>query len=349
MTKRIKISLDAMGGDYAPNVVIHGMKIARIKLPYVDFLLFGDLIKLKPLLEQCPELTNCCQLYHTDKVVNNNDKPSHVLRHGKQSSMWLAIDAVARGEANGIVSAGNTGALMAISKHLLGMLHDVDRPAIAGFFPTERGKSVMLDLGANIDCNANNLIDFAVMGEMFARIIFNIENPTVGLLNVGSEETKGNDSIRATASILRQCNLPLTFYGFVEGNDIASGTVDVVVSDGFTGNIALKSAEGLSRLYTRFLRDALLSSWISRLGYLLVRSALRKVELKTDPRHYNGAVFLGLNGIAVKSHGGTDAIGFANAICVATELIVHDFNDRINQELDHIKTVRELSSKVITI
>lgn len=338
-----------MGGDNAPDVVVQGVQIARNRLPHVDFLLFGDQAKLESLLAQAPELKGCCQLRHTDQAVKGDDKPSQVLRQGRKTSMWLAVDAVARGEAAGVVSAGNTGALMAVSKYVLRMLPGIDRPAIAGFFPTERGESVMLDLGANVDCDANNLVEFAVMGEVFARIVLGIENPTVGLLNVGSEEMKGNDSVRTAASILRQGHLPLTFHGFVEGNDIAGGAVDVVVSDGFTGNIALKSAEGLARLYTRFLRDAFSSSWLAKLGYLLARSALVKVKLRTDPRRYNGAMFLGLNGIAVKSHGGTDAVGFANAIGVAADLITHGFNDSIKQELERLKAIEEQPAQAAAI
>ncbi|HXP95946.1 MAG TPA: phosphate acyltransferase PlsX [Telmatospirillum sp.] len=349
MTARVTISLDAMGGDNAPDMVVQGVQIAHTRLPHVDFLLFGDQAKLTPLLDLAPELKECCQLRHTDKAVKCDDKPSQVLRQGRQTSMWLAVDAVARGEAAGVVSAGNTGALMAMSKYVLRMLPGIDRPAIAGFFPTERGESVMLDLGANVDCDANNLVEFAVMGEVFARIVLGIERPTVGLLNVGSEEMKGNDSVRTAAAILRQGNLPLTFYGFVEGNDIAGGAVDVVVSDGFTGNIALKSAEGLAKLYTRFLRDAFSSSWLARLGYLMARSALIKVKLRTDPRRYNGAMFLGLNGIAVKSHGGTDAVGFANAIGVAVELVTHGFNERIKQELERLKAVEDSPAQAAAI
>lgn len=349
MTGRVTISLDAMGGDNAPDVVVQGVQIAHNRLPHVDFLLFGDQAKIGPLLDLAPELKSCCQLRHTDQAVKGDDKPSQVLRQGRKTSMWLAVDAVARGEAAGVVSAGNTGALMAVSKYVLRMLPGIDRPAIAGFFPTERGESVMLDLGANVDCDANNLVEFAVMGEVFARIVLGIESPTVGLLNVGSEQMKGNDSVRTAASILRQGHLPLTFYGFVEGNDIAGGAVDVVVSDGFTGNIALKSAEGLARLYTRFLRDAFSSSWLAKLGYLLARSALVKVKLRTDPRRYNGAMFLGLNGIAVKSHGGTDAVGFANAVGVAADLITHGFNDRIKQELERLKAVEESPAQAAAI
>lgn len=327
-----------MGGDRAPDVVLQGVQIARTRLPHVDYLLFGDQAKLDPLLDRMPELRAFCQVRHTEHAVSMEAKPSQILRNGRQTSMWLAVDAVAKGEAAGVVSAGNTGALMAVSKFVLRMLPGIDRPAIAGFFPTERGESVMLDLGANVDCDSNNLVEFAVMGEVFARVVLGLEQPSVGLLNVGAEELKGNDAVRGAAAFLREQTLPIHFHGFVEGNDIAAGTVDVVVTDGFTGNIALKTAEGIARLYTRFLRDAFSSSWLARIGYLLARSALVKVKLRTDPRRYNGAMFLGLNGIAVKSHGGTDAVGFANAIGVTAELISNDFNERIKRELARLRS-----------
>ena len=349
MTTRLTISLDAMGGDKAPDVVIQGVQIAHTRLPHVDFLLFGNQAQLEPLLELAPDIRQVCTIVHTDQFVTGEDKPSQVLRQGRKSSMWLAVDAVAKGEAAAVVSAGNTGALMAVSKFVLRMLPGIERPAIAGFFPTQRGESVMLDLGANVECDARNLVEFAVMGEVFARILLGIEQPSVGILNVGSEELKGNDAVRGAAAILRNGSLPIKFHGFVEGNDIAGGTVDVVVTDGFSGNIALKSAEGLARLYASFLRDAFSSSWMSKLGYLLARSALVKVKMRTDPRRYNGAMFLGLNGIAVKSHGGTDAVGFANAIGVAAELVTHGFNERIKRELERLQMAEEASAQAAAI
>jgi glycerol-3-phosphate acyltransferase PlsX len=338
LTARVTISLDAMGGDRAPEVVVQGMQIAHTRMPQVDFHLYGDCQRLDPLLDRSPDVRQVCQVHHCDQVVRGDDKPSQVLRNGRNSSMWMAVESVSRGEACGVVSAGNTGALMAVAKYVLRMLPGIDRPAIAGFFPTERGESVMLDLGANVDCDAGNLVEFAIMGEVFARTVLGIEKPSVGLLNVGSEELKGNDAVRSAAAVLRDRNLPLKFHGFVEGNDIAAGTVDVVVSDGFTGNIALKSAEGIAKLYTRFLHDAFSNSWMARIGYLMAKPALLKVKLRTDPRRYNGAMFLGLNGIAVKSHGGTDAVGFANAIEVAVELVTNAFNDRIKRELRRLKS-----------
>lgn len=348
MTARVTISLDAMGGDRAPRIVVQGVGIALKRMPHVDFLLFGDKEQLEPLLDEFPITRAACKVCHTDQVVRDDDKPSQVLRQGSETSMWMAVDAVAKGEAAGVVSAGNTGALMAISKFILRMVPGIQRPAIASFFPTERGETVMLDLGANVDCDANNLVQFAIMGEVFARALFGIERPTVGLLNVGAEEMKGHGAVRAAAAILRENSLPIDFYGFVEGNDIGKGTVDVVVTDGFTGNIALKAVEGTVKLYTRFMREAFASSWLARLGYLLARTAMLKVKLRIDPRRYNGAMFLGLNGIAVKSHGGTDAVGFANAIGVVVELVTSKFNERIKAELAQIKSMGDSPAQVAT-
>lgn len=333
MNARVTISLDAMGGDKAPDMVVHGVAIAHERLPNVDFLLFGDQARIEPLLDSLPALKGVCQIRHTSKAVKGDDKPSQVLRQGRESSMWLAVDAVLRGEAVGVVSAGNTGALMAVSKFILRMLPGIDRPAIAGMFPTERGETIMLDLGANVDCDANNLVQFAIMGEVFARLVLGVEQPRVGLLNIGSEDVKGNDAVRGAAAILREGTLPISFHGFVEGDDITKGTVDVVVTDGFSGNIALKAIEGAVKLYTTLLREAFYSSWLARLGYLLARPALLKVKMRADPRRYNGAMFVGLNGIAVKSHGGTDAEGFANAIAVAVDLAKGGFNERIKHEM----------------
>jgi glycerol-3-phosphate acyltransferase PlsX len=334
----VTISIDAMGGDHAPDMVVEGVRLAHVRLPHVRYLLFGDSRRIEPLLERYPELKGVCQIRHADESVSMEDKPSQVLRTGRRTSMWLAVDAVVKGEAAGVVSAGNTGALMAVSKFVLRMLPGIDRPAIAGLFPTERGETVMLDLGANVECSASNLVQFAVMGEVFARTVLGLEQPTIGLLNVGAEELKGNDAVRGAANILRESLLPIRFHGFVEGNDIGAGTVDVVVTDGFTGNIALKTAEGTVKFYSSFLRQAFGSSLLAKIGYLLARHALTKVKVRTDPRRYNGAMFLGLNGIAVKSHGGTDAFGFANAVGVAVDLVAHGYNERIRKELEHLKS-----------
>ncbi|HEY8015745.1 MAG TPA: phosphate acyltransferase PlsX, partial [Dongiaceae bacterium] len=310
----LSIALDAMGGDRAPDMVVKGANIARQRFPNVSFLFFGDERRIAPLLDRYGALRKASEIRHTDRVIAADDKPSTALRAGRGSSMRLAIDAVQSGEAAGIVSAGNTGALMAIAKFVLRTLPGIDRPAIASFFPTLRGESVMLDLGANLSCDAENLVQFAVMGNVFARTVLGTLKPTVGLLNVGSEEVKGHEAVREAAAILKATPLPGSFHGFVEGDDIARGTVDVIVTDGFTGNVALKTLEGTAKLYAEFLRRSFKSSMVASVGYLLARPALNALRVRTDPRRYNGAIFLGLNGVAVKSHGGTDALGFANAI-----------------------------------
>ena len=328
----LNIALDAMGGDRAPEMVVKGANIARQRFPNVKFLFFGDETRIAPLLRRYGALGKTSEVRHTDKVVASEDKPSTALRAGRGSSMRLAIDAVQAGEAAGIVSAGNTGALMAMAKFVLRTLPGIDRPAIASFFPTLRGESVMLDLGANLSCDAENLVQFAVMGNVFARTVLGILRPTVGLLNVGSEEVKGHEAVREAAALLKSTPLPGEFHGFVEGDDIARGTVDVIVTDGFTGNVALKTLEGTTKLYAEFLRRSFKSSMVASLGYLLARPALNALRVRTDPRRYNGAIFLGLNGVAVKSHGGTDALGFANAIGVAVDMIMQKSLDKIRED-----------------
>jgi glycerol-3-phosphate acyltransferase PlsX len=329
----ITIALDAMGGDRAPGIVVKGAEIALQRHPDVHFLLFGEQDEIRPLLAKLPHLAKSVTLQHTSDIVADDAKPSLALRTGRQSSMRMAIDAVADGRADGVVSAGNTGALMAIAKFALKMLPGIDRPAIASLFPTRRGESVMLDLGANIECDEENLVQFALMGDVFARTVLGLVEPTVGLLNVGSEDLKGNDAVRAAAALLRDMVTPIHFYGFIEGDDIAAGTVDVVVTDGFTGNIAVKTAEGIGKLFGEFLEAAFRHSLSARIGYLFARGALRKLRMRSDPRRYNGAIFLGLSGIAVKSHGSTDAFGFANAIGVAIDMKVNGVLDRIRVEL----------------
>ncbi|MFO1188685.1 MAG: phosphate acyltransferase PlsX [Alphaproteobacteria bacterium] len=332
-TGHLVIALDAMGGDGAPEIVIRGAEIARQRFPNVHFLIFGDEKAVRPRLDKVRKLAAISTIVHSDEVVTNDMKPSLALRAARRSSMRLAIDAVADGRAKGVVSAGNTGALMAMAKIVLRSLDGIDRPAIAAFLPTKRGETLALDLGANIECDANNLVQFATMGAAFANIALGVERPSVGLLNVGAEELKGNDRVREAAAILKASDLPLVFHGFIEGDQVMSGIVDVVVTDGFTGNIALKTVEGTSRLYTDFLRQAFRASWRGRLSYLLARPVFRQLRARVDPRRYNGAVFLGLNGVAVKSHGGTDAFGFANAVGLAIELAAQGINDRIRESI----------------
>ena len=327
------IALDAMGGDKAPGIVFAGAALARERYPKVKFLFFGDMAAMKPLLDRFPVLQDCCELRHAPDVISADIKPSLALRQGRNSSMRMAINAVAQGEAASVVSAGNTGALMAIAKFVLRTVPGIDRPAIASLVPTKVGESVMLDLGANVECDAENLVQFAMMGAIFCRAVLGISSPTIGLLNIGTEELKGHDEVRTAAAILRERQIPGRFYGFVEGNDITAGTVDVIVTDGFSGNIALKTLEGTAQLMAHYLRQTFKYSLSARFGYVLARAALQKFKVRIDPRKYNGAMFLGLQGICVKSHGGTDHEGFANAIGVAYDLTAHRFNDRIAEEV----------------
>lgn len=345
MASGLTIALDAMGGDQSPDMVVHGADVALERTPDLSFILVGDQARIDPIVAQTKRLSAAKpRIIHTEKSIASDEKPSVAFRSGKGSSMWLAIETVKTGEAHCVVSAGNTGALMAISKLLLRMVPGIDRPAIASFFPTLRGESAMLDLGANIECDARNLVEFALMGQIFARTVLGLERPLVGLLNVGSEEQKGSEELREAAATLREIDdLPFDFHGFIEGDDIAAGTVDVIVTDGFSGNIALKTAEGTARLTGQFLRDAFSSSLISKIGYLLARNAIGQLRQRMDPRRYNGAVFLGLNGITVKSHGGTDQLGFANAIGVAADMAKYGFIETVKKDLGELTDLRTSS------
>ena len=320
MTKQPRLALDAMGGDNAPRIVVEGADIAVAKNPDLTLVFVGDERKIKPLLKVTRYLQSA-EILHTTEEVAPGARVSQALRAGKQTSMWKAIELVAEGQVEAVVSAGNTGALMAMSKLQLRMIEGVSRPAIAGFFPSSSGHSCVLDLGANIECDAENLIQFAIMGSAFYRDIYGMETPSVGLLNVGEEDQKGFDYLREAAKVLNLEKLDVNYQGFVEGSDITAGSVDVIVTDGFTGNAALKTAEGVANLFQQSMRDAFSASLMTKLGYLLARAGFTRLRAKLDPRNYNGAVFLGLNGISVKSHGGTDAIGYANAINVAVNMV----------------------------
>jgi glycerol-3-phosphate acyltransferase PlsX len=333
----LTIALDAMGGDHAPQVVIRGADMARERFPDLRFTLHGDQEVLQRLLQARPQLASRCEIEHTPERVDPDARPSQVLRQGRGTSMCLAIEAVKAGRASAAVSAGNTGALMALAKFVLKTLPGIERPAIASLMPTRRSETVFLDLGANAECDADNLVQFAVMGEVFARAVLGVPKPTVGLLNIGTEEVKGHDTIREAAAALRASDLPIEFRGFVEGTDLTSGKVDVVVTDGFTGNVALKVLEGTVGLYTQFLREAFKASALAQVGYFLAKPALQLLRQRLDPRRYNGAMFLGLNGVVVKSHGGTDALGFANAIGVAVDLVQQGTNRRITAELNRLE------------
>jgi glycerol-3-phosphate acyltransferase PlsX len=317
----LTVSVDAMGGDAGPGVVVAALARSAVRHPTVRFLLHGDEGQLKPLFaRRRGKLANKVEIRHSPEVVRMEDKPSQVLRRGRNTSMWHTIQAVQKSEAQVAVSAGNTGALMALSIFQLRTLDGIDRPAIAALWPTRRGQSVVLDVGANVECDAQQLVDFAIMGEAFARAVLGLKRPTVALLNVGSEDMKGHDAVKMAAQTLREVDLPMEFRGFVEGDDIAEGTVDVIVTDGFTGNIALKTAEGTAKLVAGFLRAALRRSFFGRLGALIASGALKTLRRKLDPRAANGGIFLGLNGIVVKSHGGTDSVGFASALDMAIDM-----------------------------
>ncbi len=329
MTRALTVSIDAMGGDAGPGVVVSALLKTIQRHTDVNFILHGDESQLKPLLARQPKLQGRASARHAPGRVTMEDKPSYVLRRGKDTSMWHTINCVKAGEADVAISAGNTGALMAVSMFRLGIIEGISRPAIAVIWPTLRGQSVVLDVGANVGATEEQLVDFAVMGEAFAHVIFGLAKPTVGILNVGAEEQKGNEGVRGAAQILRNSNLPMAFHGFVEGDDIAKGTVDVVVTDGFTGNIALKTAEGTARLVGSYLRQALRRSLFSKLGAVIASGALNALKRKMDPRAQNGGVFLGLNGIVVKSHGSAEAVGFASALDIAIDMAKADINGRI--------------------
>ncbi|MCA3387690.1 MAG: phosphate acyltransferase PlsX [Roseomonas sp.] len=329
------LAIDAMGGDAAPEVVLDGLELAAERHPQARFLLVGDEARVGGALARRKRAARACSLRHAPEVISGDLKPTAALRM-RGSSMRMAIDAVAAGEAAGVVSAGNTGALMALAKIVIKTMPEIDRPALAAIGPSARGDVVLLDLGANVQCDARNLVEFAIMGDAFARVALGLTTPSIGLLNVGSEELKGDDRVRAAAEILRDSHVGAQFRGFIEGHDITAGTVDVVVTDGFTGNVALKTGEGALKLMRDLLRQVFTSSVPARLGYLLARPALDRLREWMDPRRYNGAILLGLNGVVVKSHGGTDALGFAHAVDVAMDMVTHGYNDRIRDGFDRL-------------
>jgi phosphate acyltransferase len=329
----LTIALDGMGGDHAPEIVVEGAAQALARHPDLRFLIFGEQTRIAPLLSAHPELSGCAELRHTSESVASDARPAVALRQGRRTSMRLAVNAVKDGEAMAALSAGNTGALMAMAKVVLKTLPGIDRPAICGIWPARDRSIVALDLGANIDCAPDHLVQFAVMGSVFSRAILGVDRPSVGLLNVGTEEFKGDDVVRNAASMLRTLQLPMRFHGFIEGTDVAGGAVDVVVTDGFTGNVGLKIAEGTARMLMDELKSAFGSGVRGKLAYLLARPALRPLRDRFDPRMHNGAMFLGLSGVVVKSHGGTDALGFANAVNVAVKLVRERTNERIIHEM----------------
>lgn len=336
MSKRVCISLDAMGGDHGPTTVVPGAAIARERHPEMTFLMFGDEAVLAPLVASEPRLKGAVEIRHSTVSIAMDEKPSQAVRSGRgKSSMWRAIQAVKDGEADAAVSAGNTGALMAMSKICLKTLAGIERPAIACLWPTVRGESVVLDVGATIGTDAEHLVEMALMGAAMARIVFDLDAPTVGLLNVGTEEMKGNEAVKEAARRLREADLPnLAYHGFVEGTDLGRGTVDVVVTEGFTGNIALKTAEGTAKQIGSYLRAAMSRTWSARIGYFFARQAFRALRDKMNPSRANGGVFLGLEGIVIKSHGSEDALGFASAVDLAHDMARHDLMRTIRDMLE---------------
>ncbi|MCA0423028.1 MAG: phosphate acyltransferase PlsX [Proteobacteria bacterium] len=314
MTRTVRIALDAMGGDFGPAVVVPGAELALERHPDATFLLFGIEDQVKPVLARHPKLAAKAEFRAAEVVIGMDAKPSQALRQGRgKSSMWQAIDAVKKGEADVAVSAGNTGALMAMSRLCLRMMPGIDRPAIAAMWPTMRGESIVLDVGASI-----------------ANIVFDLEKPTVGLLNVGVEEIKGVEQVKEAGRLLREANIAsLTYHGFIEGDDIGKGTTDVVVTEGFAGNIALKTAEGTAKQIAAYLKAAMSRTTMSKVGYLFAKSAFDALRERMDPRKVNGGVFLGLDGVVIKSHGGTDAIGFASAIDIAYDMVQYELLTKI--------------------
>ena len=335
VAREFALAVDAMGGDHAPDAVLDGLELAAERHPGARLLLVGDEARLTGALARRPRAAAICSVRHAPDAIPGDMKPTAALRV-RGASMRLAIDAVASGEADGVVSAGNTGALMALAKIVLRTMPEIDRPALAAIGPSARGDVVLLDLGANVTYEARNLVEFAVMGDAFARAVLGLPNPTIGLMNVGSEELKGDERVRQAAEMIRDSHIGPNFRGFVEGHDITAGTTDVVVTDGFTGNVALKTGEGALKLVGTLLRQVFNSSVPARMGYLLARPALDRLRQWMDPRRYNGAVLIGLNGVVVKSHGGTDALGFAHAVDVAMDMVTHGFNERIRDGVSRL-------------
>ena len=333
--ENLVISIDAMGGDNSPKVVIEGLNLAHKRNPSIRFLIYGDEKKVNEEMDKFPELRTVSEIFHTEEFVHNEDKPSHVIRN-RNTSMYQAIEAVKQGKAQAVVSAGNTGALMAISKLVLKTIQKIHRPAIVSIMPHESGRYVMLDLGANTECDGINLAEFAIMGSVYAKCALNVENPRVALMNIGAEEMKGKEEIHMAAHIIKNTHLNLNFIGYIEPHEIPKNKADVVVADGFSGNIALKSVEGTSRLMMHLIKNSIKKSFFAKLGLPFMIGAIKSLKQNMDPRLYNGAMFVGLNGLSVKSHGGTDAFGFSVAVENAAKLVAKDFVGSIRKELEHV-------------
>lgn len=334
-----------MGGDKAPQIVVEGAHLASREYPDAKFIIYGDEAQIRPLLSRHAGLERVLEIRHTPDKVSSHDKPAHALRHGRNSSMRLAIDAVARGEANCVISAGNTGALMAMALFSLKRMPGIHRPAIATYMPTKIAGhgTIFMDLGANAECSSQNLLEFAVLGGVFSREIFKIQQPRIALLNIGSEAMKGDELVQAASEVFKNAKLPGTYVGFAEGDEIMTGVFDVVVTDGFTGNVTLKTIEGTAKLIKHMMKEAFKSSLWAKVGAVLCLpglaicyGALKTFSKRMDPRYYNGASLLGLKGLCIKSHGGTDAVGFANAIGVGAGLALNNFTTKVGAELEKL-------------
>lgn len=346
---RPRIAIDAMGGDVGVRVMVAGAALARHRHEGFQFLFVGDETRIKAALESHPNLSAASEILHAEDIVSADAKPSQALRNSKKTSMGMAVAAVKSGEASAAVSAGNTGALMAISKLALRTIPGIDRPALAALLPTMKDSDVvMLDLGANAECDSRNLVQFAVMGAAYSRIIYGFEKPSVKLLNIGTEDGKGTGPVQGAADALKKAGgLAMDFQGFVEADKISTGEVDVIVTDGFSGNVALKALEGAARFVTDLLKRSFLSSLRSKIGFLISRPATELLKEHLDPNNHNGAVFLGLNGVVVKSHGSADEKGVANAVEVAARLVEDSILERISEDLDKVSGLApsEVASK----
>lgn len=341
MADNIRIAVDAMGGDKGPRVALHGALLELRQRKNISFVFHGRQDELQPILDEMPQLKAVSRIVHSDNVITMSDKPAQALRKGRgNSSMWAALETVKAGEADVVVSGGNTGALMAMATFCLRPMEGIARPAIAAIWPTLRADIIVLDVGATVEDDARHLVDFSILGAALARALFDQEAPTVGLLNVGTEEMKGHEEVKEAAKALTAASgAGFIYHGFVEGDDIGKGTVDVVVTDGFTGNIALKTAEGTARQIGNYLRSAFTADILSQIGVAIAGQAISALRRKLDPRNINGGVFLGLNGIVIKSHGGTDEVGFKAAVSLAYEMARNRLIDKIGEGMRRFPNV----------
>ena len=335
MKKMITIAVDAMGGDNSPQKIIDGIELHQQKSKDIFYKLFGDKNIIEPIIKKKSIDNSSFEIIHTEEKIKGEDSAFTAAKRGKKTSMWLAIDSVKNNHSDIIISAGNTGALLVIAKLNLKMIENIDKPALSGLWPSKKGMSVVLDLGANVECNDKNLIDFAIMGSSLFKSLFPEEKAKVALLNIGSEEVKGNEIIKETYQKLNQiANEEFEFKGFIEGSHIMDGNVNVVVADGFTGNVALKTAEGTANFITSELKEAMTSSILGKIGSFISINNLKKFKKKLDPRLYNGAILLGLDSPVIKSHGGTDFIGFANSLSVCEKIVKNNLIDKIKRSIN---------------